>query len=61
MYTRYCKHSTTLLPLHPSLILFLFSDSDSVVSGDSEEWSQEDMAQAIRIRDELQQIGMYFA
>ena len=37
------------------------SDSGSVVSGDSEEWSQEDMAQAIRIDSELQQTGMYFA
>ena len=44
-----------------SLIPYLLSDSGSVVSGDSEEWSQEDMAQAIRIDSELQQTGMYFA
>ena len=45
----------------PSFCSSSCSDSGSIVSGDSEEWSEEDMAKAIRIRDEVQQTGMYFA
>jgi len=38
------------------------SDSGSSVSGHSEvQFSQEEMAEAIKIKEEIQQIGMYFA
>ena len=59
MYTKRADCSTFLHP--PSFCSSSCSDSGSIVSGDSEEWSQEDMAKAIRIRDEVKQIGMYFA
>jgi eukaryotic translation initiation factor 2C len=36
-------------------------DGASSASGGSEEWSQHDMAQAIKIDEELQRTGMYFA
>jgi eukaryotic translation initiation factor 2C len=57
----YCAHLAAFRARHHLQDWENKNDSGSVVSGDSEEWSQEDMAQAIRIDSELQQTGMYFA
>jgi len=44
------------------MISILSSDSGSSVSGHSEvQFSREEMAEAIKIKEEIQQIGMYFA
>ena len=59
---RFCKCSKIFIIQFGYMISVLSSDSGSSVSGHSEvQFSREEMAEAIKIKEEIQQTGMYFA
>ena len=53
--------AASLIVFSKYLLLFSGDCASSVCSGGSEQLSETDMADAIKIKEEIQNTGMYFA